>query len=182
MARKFQFVRRRPGEKYHPDCVAQTVKHPTKVMIWSVISSKGTGHLYMVKGMMKQDQYRQVLKNRLLPQVRDWFPNGESYVFMQDSAPCHTAHFIKAFLHENNVPILSWPGNSPDMNPIENVWELVKREMAKDMITTKHKLIEKLIQVWNHNPKLQETVQECINSMPRRIKALIAVKGGMTKY
>ena len=66
-----------------------------------------------------------------------------------------------------------WPGNSPDMNPIE---------MAKDMITSKQQLIAKLIEVWNYNSKLQETVQECINSMPRRIKALIDAKGGTTKY
>ncbi|KAF2347824.1 hypothetical protein FHG87_021422, partial [Trinorchestia longiramus] len=117
--------------------------------------------------IMRQDQYRQMLKDKLLPQVRDWFPNGESFVFMQDGAPCHTIRSVKAFLHEQNVPLLSWPGNSPDMNPIENVRELVKRKMAKELITTKAQLISKLIDVWNHNPKLQETVQECINSMPR---------------
>ncbi|GFX54714.1 uncharacterized protein TNCV_2822351 [Trichonephila clavipes] len=44
-----QFVRSRRGEKIHFDCVVQTVKHPTKIMIWSVISGKGTGRLYMVK-------------------------------------------------------------------------------------------------------------------------------------
>ena len=52
------------------------------------------------------------------------------------------------------------------MNPVENVWELVKREMAKDMIASKQQLITKLIEVWNHNSKLQETVQECISGMP----------------
>ena len=97
---------------------------------------------------------------------------------MQDGAPCRTARSVKSFLHEQNIPLLSWLGNSPDMNPIENVWELVKREMAKDMIPSKQQLIAKLIEVWNHNSKLQETVQECINSMPRRIKALIDAKGG----
>ena len=151
-------------------------------MIWSVISGKGTGRLYVVQGMMKQDKYKQMLMDRLLPQVRDWFPNGESFVFMQDGAPCHTAHSVKAFLHEQNIPLLSWLGNSPDMNQTENVWELVKREMAKDMITSKQQLIAKLIEVWNHNSKLQETVQDCINSMLWRIKALIEVKGGTTKY
>ena len=109
-------------------------------MIWSVISG-----LYVVQMTMKQDQYKQMLMGRLLPQVRDWFPNGESFVFMQESAPCHTARSVKAFLHEQNIRLLSWPGNSPDMNRIENVWELVKREMAKDMITSKQQLIVKLI-------------------------------------
>ncbi|GFV89117.1 putative transposase like protein [Trichonephila clavipes] len=56
---------------------------------------------------------------------------------MQDGVPCHTARSIKAFLAEQNIPLLDWPGNSPDMNPIENVWELMKRELAKDVITNK---------------------------------------------
>ncbi|GFW17360.1 uncharacterized protein TNCV_3905701 [Trichonephila clavipes] len=47
---KAQFVRRRRGEMFHSDCVVQTVKHPTKIMIWSFISGKGTGRLYVVKG------------------------------------------------------------------------------------------------------------------------------------
>lgn len=182
LAKKSQFVRRRPGEKYHPDCIVPTVKHPTKVMIWSVISGKGTGRLYVVQGTMRQDQYKEVLQRRLLPQLRDWFPNGESFVFMQDGAPCHTARSVKAFLQQENVPLLPWPGNSPDMNPIENVWELIKREVAKDNITTKNQLIEKIIHVWNHHPQMQEAVQSCIDSMPRRIQALITAKGGMTKY
>ena len=101
---------------------------------------------------------------------------------MQDGTPCHTALSVKAFLHEQNIALLSWPGNSPDTNPIENEWELVKREMAKDIITSRQQLIEKLIEVWNHNSKLQETVQECINSMPRHIKGLIDAKSGTTKY
>ncbi|GFU74049.1 uncharacterized protein TNCV_1641741 [Trichonephila clavipes] len=113
---KAQFVRRRRGEKFHSDCVVQTVKHPTKIMIWSVISGKGTGRLYVIKGMMRHDQYKDVLQNRLIPQLEEWFPNGEPYIFMQDGAPCHTARSIKAFLAEQNIPMLDWPGNSPDMN------------------------------------------------------------------
>ncbi|GFX87325.1 uncharacterized protein TNCV_3368951 [Trichonephila clavipes] len=67
---KAQFVRRR-GEKFHSDCVVQTLKHPAKIMIWSVISGKGTGCLYVVKGMMRQDQYKDVLQNRLIPQLKE---------------------------------------------------------------------------------------------------------------
>ncbi|GFV91215.1 putative transposase like protein [Trichonephila clavipes] len=101
---------------------------------------------------------------------------------MQNEAPCHTARSIKAFLSEQNIPLLDWPGNSPDMNPIENVWELMKREVAKDVITNKMLLLERIIHVSNHHPQMQETVQSCIDSMPCRIEALIAAKGGSTKY
>ncbi|GFW89357.1 putative transposase like protein [Trichonephila clavipes] len=92
------------------------------------------------------------------------------------------ARSIKAFLAEQNIPLLDWPGNSPDMNPIENIWELMKREVAKDVITNKTQLLERIIHVCNHHPQMQETVQSCIDSMPRKIEALIAAKGGSTKY
>lgn len=114
-------------------------------MVWSVISSKGTGRLYVVQGTMRQDQYKEVLKTRLLPQLKEWFPNGQPFVFMQDGAPCHTAKSIKAFLLKEKIPLLPWPGNSPDMNPIENVWALLKKEISKEVITTKTRLIEKII-------------------------------------
>ncbi|GFU53852.1 transposable element Tcb2 transposase [Trichonephila clavipes] len=134
---KAHFVRRRRGEKFHSDCVVRTVKHPTKIMTWSVINGKGTGRLYVVKGMMRQDQYKDILKNRFIPLLEEWFPNGEPYIFMQDGAPCHTARSIKVFLAEQNISLLDWPGNSSDMSPIDNVWELMKREVAKDVITNK---------------------------------------------
>ncbi|GFT85829.1 putative transposase like protein [Trichonephila clavipes] len=92
------------------------------------------------------------------------------------------ASSIKAFLAEQNIPLLDWPGNCPDMSPIENVWELMKREVAKDVITNKTLLLERIIHVWNHHPQMQETVQSYTDSMPRRIGALIAAKGGSAKY
>ncbi|GFV28909.1 transposable element Tcb2 transposase [Trichonephila clavipes] len=132
--------------------------------------------------MMRQYQYKDVLQNLLIPQLEEWFPNGEPYIFLQDGAPCHTAPSIKAFLAEQNYPLLDWPGNSPEMNTIENVWELKKREVAKDVITNKTQLLGGIIHVWNHPPQMQETVQSCVDSMPRKIEALIAAKGDTTKY
>ncbi|GFY04710.1 putative transposase like protein [Trichonephila clavipes] len=84
-----------------------TVKHPTKIMIWSVISRR----LYVVKGMMRQEQYKDILQNPLIPQLEEWFSNGEPCIFMQDGAPCHTARSIKDFLAEQNIPLLDWPAD-----------------------------------------------------------------------
>ncbi|GFW14712.1 uncharacterized protein TNCV_1561751 [Trichonephila clavipes] len=77
-------------------------------MIWSAISGEGNGRLYVVKSVVREDQYKDVLQNRLIPQLEKWFPNGEPYIFMQDGAPCRTALSIKAFW-QNKIS-LCWIG------------------------------------------------------------------------
>jgi hypothetical protein len=111
-----QYVRR-VADEFLELCVAQTVKHPTSAMVWSIMPAQGTGRLYIVKGSMDQHQYRKVLETRLLPQL-DWFPEGD-FVFMHDGVPCHKAKSITIFLAEKDVKTLPWRGNSPDMNRIE---------------------------------------------------------------
>lgn len=182
LTEKSNFVRRRTSERYDPACITPTVKHPLSVMVWSVISAKGPGRLYVVEGMMNAAQYLKVLQGRLLPQMKEWFCEGENPVFMHDSAPCHKAKVVTKFLAEENVGVLDWPGNSPDMNPIENVWKVLKDEVSKFGPTTKRKLIEALIAAWNHNPKIKIAISNSINSMPRRIEALLKAKGHQTKY
>jgi hypothetical protein len=175
-------VRRRTHEKFHESCIVERVKHPLSIMIWSVISNKGNGRIHIVQNTMRQDQYRKVLETRLKPQVHQWFPNND-FVFMHDSAPCHKAKSITKYLQDQNIKVLDWPGNSPDMNPIENVWRALKKEISKEkVITNKQELIEKIIKAWHNTPSLEEITRKCILSMPRRLEAVISAKGGFTKY
>lgn len=178
---KSSTVRRRVGEKYKEECIIRRVKHPLSVMVWSIISGKGTGRLYIVEGTMRQDQYIQVLESKMLPQVKEWFPDGD-FVFMQDSAPCHKAKRVTEYLKKQKIKVLDWPGNSPDLNPIENLWELLKREISKVLVTNKRQLIEKLIVEWHRNPQIKENCVKLIESMPQRIKSVIQAKGEVTKY
>lgn len=145
------------------------------------MSVHGPGRLYIVENTMRQDQYLNVIKNRLIPQVRDWYPSGE-FIFMHDGAPCHQAKIIKDFLGKEEISVLPWPGNSPDMNPIENLWAIVKRRLQKTKITTKQQLIEELIQVWHHDEEIKTTCVNLVKSMPNRLKMLIKNKGMHTKY
>jgi hypothetical protein len=123
-----QHVYRRPGERFEEACVVGEVKFPDKVMIWGLISIRGIGGLHFVNGMMELGQYSEVIETKMLPQVREWFPDG-NYVFMHDKVPSHRAKYVSKVLKSNDVEVLPWPGNSPDLNPIENVWNYVKRRV-----------------------------------------------------
>ncbi|GFW79202.1 hypothetical protein TNCV_2476091 [Trichonephila clavipes] len=81
------------------------------VYLWRSSSAERVpGRLYVVKGMMRQDQYQDVLQNHLIPQLEEWLSKGESYIFMQDEAPCHTARSIKAFFGRTNYPYAGLAG------------------------------------------------------------------------
>jgi len=142
------FVRRRCDEALLPECVSATVKYPTSVMIWGAISVYGPGRLYIVDGIMRHEQYIKLLETRLIPQMSQWFPQGDG-IYIQDGAPCHTAKRVLNFLTQHNIRLLDWPGNSPDLNPIENFWRILKRRVSTRKPTTKRALIESILQVWH---------------------------------
>jgi len=166
----------------HPAPILEKVKHPTKVMVWAMVSDKGTSRLHICEGMMNAIKYRDVLDTRVLPQLKQWFPALDNCVFMQDKAPCHTAKLCMKFLEQKHVTVLDWPGNSPDLNPIENVWGYLKQLLAEHNLTTRHDLINKIIHIWFHDDRIKKMVQNSIMSMPNRIQQVISAKGGHTTY
>lgn len=164
-----------------PRPIVQSVKHPTKVMVWSIMSEKGVGRMTVVEGVMNSEKYIQVLRTQVLPQLGDWFPGGEG-VFMQDGAPCHTSKVCKKFLSDNNVTVLSWPGNSPDLNPIETLWAILKMRLRCETITNRSQMIAAIIDRWYRDDSMAETCKKLISTMPERIQAVIDAKGGNTNF
>jgi hypothetical protein len=81
MDERHQFVSCRPGEDLLPDCVKQSVKYPERIIVWSVISWKGTGPLHAVNGIMREEQCIQVLDKFLFPKMKEWFPENDG-IFM----------------------------------------------------------------------------------------------------
>jgi len=113
---------RRPlgADPYDPRFTVKTVKWPDSIMVWGCFSgNKGRGGLFFLppKTTMNGEKYKAVLENHLLPSMQ----MHESTHFLQDGAPCHKSKLVMWFLKDANFHIIDWPGNSPDLNPIENV-------------------------------------------------------------
>ena len=104
------------------------------------------------------------------------------FVFQEDNAPVHTAKVARDFLHSNNVELLPWPPQSPDLNPIEELWSILESGLRKHKPEPSNiQELEKIvIEEWKSIPK--EIYQNLISSMPSRIQAVISANGGHTKY
>ncbi len=125
-------------------------------------------------------QYKVVLEENLLPSALTMFPNSEDWFFQQDNAPCHTARSIKVWMEDHQIKTLSWPAQSPDLNPIENLWNVIKRKMDGHKPSNKAELLEFLRQEWHK--VTQHQCERLVESMPRRMKAVLENQGYSTKY
>ena len=101
-------------------------------------------------------------------------------ILMQDNASSHTAYITKGTLHQMAIRLLWWPSNSPDLNPIENVWRLLKHRVQRRFPKSKDELRAIIQEEWD-KITVQDIRKYCIN-MNDRCWAVIKAKGGPTPY
>lgn len=178
------FVRRRVGEEYHPDCVVPTVKHGGgSIMICGCMAADGVGEMFFCEGRMNSEKYEEVLESALMPSLTSIFgdTNLDGVIFQQDNAPCHKSATTMRWFRDNNIELLDWPAQSPDLNPIEHLWGILKRRIKEhSSITSKTALKNALINEWQAITR--EDCSKLVRSMPDRISAVIKSKGGPTRF
>ncbi len=104
------------------------MKFPQSVMIWAAMSSAGVGPLCFLKSTVNAAIYQEILEHFMLPSVDKLYGDAD-FIFQKDLAPVHTAKGTKSWFKYHGVTVIDWPANSPDLNPIENIWAVVKRKM-----------------------------------------------------
>ncbi len=97
-------------------------------MIWAAMSSAGVGPLCFLKSTVSAAIYQEILEHFMLPSADKLYGDAD-FIFQQDLAPAHTAKGTKSWFNDHGFTVLDWPANSPDLNPIENLWCIVKRKM-----------------------------------------------------
>lgn len=173
-------VWRKKGTALDPKNLKPTVKHGGgSVMVWGCMATSGVGKLVFIDGKMDQCVYKNILEQNLLGSARQL--NIESdFVFQQDNDPKHTAKSVKKWLSENVNNILEWPAQSPDLNPIEHLWEHLDRKIHENRISNINELKTVIETEWNNIPA--EVTKKLVHSMPRRLQAVREAKGNPTKY
>ena len=122
--------RPRTSDRFERRYTVPTVKHPESVILWGRFSgNKERGGLYFLPKNKKvnADLYVKVLVEHML----NFFLIHGSEVFMQDNAPCHKVKKMTRFLEQQQINVLEWKGNSPDVNPIENCWQKMTKLCQK---------------------------------------------------
>ena len=150
-------------------------------MVWGCIGWNGVGMLVEVQGILDVNQFCSILEEGLVESFEKLKMNEDDRIFQQVNNLKHTSKKGQRWLLDNNIRLLDWPPQSPDINPLEHLWGHLKQHLKYDTPPKGvHELWERLVKEWNAISP--DVCQKLIESMPGRIQAVLKAKGGHTKY
>lgn len=173
-------VKRIRGDSENPKYVHFAVQQEKyRVNVWLAIVFNRPPIVYLAGENFDASAYTRLL-DRMMSENFESF--SSTYVLQQDNASIHTAIVTKRFFYENLIFVLDWPPCSPDLNPVEHVWAIIQKKLAKFLLTNPIKDEEHLFTVIKNlaSQISIEEVNNLIDSMPKRCKLVIASKGAYT--
>ena len=148
-------------------------------MLWGCVAAGGTGALHKIDGFMRMENYVDILKQHLKTSVRK-FKLGRKWVFQMGNDPKHTSKVVAKWLKDKKVKVLKRPSQSPDHNPIENVWAELKRRVRARRPTNLTQLHQLCQEEW---AKIHPTYcGKLVESYPKCLTQVKQFKGNATKY
>jgi len=116
----------------------------------------------------------------MLPHIQAQYQDG-SGIFQLDNAHCHKSRATMAFFQSNNINILDWPPYSPDLNPIENLWGIIKNKVRRFPLLDRQSVVAEMLKQWQ-DVSTVTICEKLATSMPARIAECITNHGGHTHY
>ena len=153
-------------------------KNPYKIMVWAGISNKGATNICLITGSVDSQVYQDIIRTHYVPFIEKYMPDGQ---LQQDNAPCHTSGSTKRFFEEKGISVFSTPPESPNLNPIENLWHELKdflRTTAKPQ--NKDDLIAGIQEFWKS--VTPEKCRRYISHLRKVIPRVLEVNGESTGY
>lgn len=148
-------------------------------MLWGCVSFHAYGPLIAVEGTQNAKTYLELLKDVVLPELDEGRRLGYDLVYQQDNARCHKAPPVMAFLDLWGYDVLEWPPQSPDLSPIEQIWNVLKMRMKAltPRPRTKATMRDAMLQLWD---ELEDTLRkELLSSFRRRCEEVLACNGNV---
>ena len=167
-------MRRTRGENQLDDkYTRRVVKHPGKVMVWMSCSHRGPGKLSILqpRETMNAETFQATLE-RMKPLPGEYL--------LMDRAPAHTAKSTLRYLKQHRIKAIYIPPNSPDCNPIENAFSMMKHRLLDEDTSNTQKLKTVLPKCWRKIPSTYFS-KICL-SMKRRLQEVVRAGGGSTHY
>jgi transposase len=161
-----------PGKKK----IVRTVKHPIKVNVWGCFSARGFGRVVCFNENLNANLMCDIYKYGLLSTARKQFGHDSTlWKLQEDNDPKHTSKLATNWRMNNNVQKIDWPSMSPDIAPIENVWQLLKMKLRKKKLSTYQSLVSAIKREWKSlSPEL---AIKLVHSMNNRISEVIENDG-----
>ena len=163
-----------------PRCFSKRGFGGGSVMVWAGFSAFGKTPLVFVTHKMNSKSYQDVLENNLLPYMRR-FPSIR-FTYQQDNARIHVSADTEGWLKRKKVSTLDWPARSPDLNPMENLWGILVRDVYADcrQFANVNQLKKAIQRAWDRVPLDQ--LSRLVSSMPNRMIQVIERHGKVTDY
>ena len=170
------------GDKVPDHLVLPVNQGGGRLLIWAAIWVDGQTELHIQRKNMNSDGYVEVLRRYILPLSNQLGDPSSDWIYMDDNATCHRSSVTNAFKDQAGIRTLKWPARSPDLNPIENAWSLLKRGVRRSIHPGDDLLrLEALLkEEWERLS--QGVIKRMIESLPSRIRQVIELSGDVTKY
>jgi hypothetical protein len=130
-----------------PEYLVTRVPHPQRVSIWACFSGFGVGEMHIFTENLDADLMKEILQEHLKASAEMLFPPGLWY-FQQDNDPKHKSNLVQTWLFNAGICCLDFPPYSPDLNPIENIWSILKRRVENQNPRTIEDLKLRLTEEW----------------------------------